>query len=229
MTVLLFIATLIVFLTIDYLLHRREYALKTADLPQHEYQPVTMNAFPTGLHLAKNHVWMQTEKDGVVTCGIDGFLARTLGALSGVHVPQKGFEVGPDKRNIALLQEGKLLTLQAPFDGTVVALNSEALESTDLVTKDPYGKGWLMKIRGSLDAVETVSVSRPAEWLKEQMDAAVAFLLTRTPEHQLATLQDGGLMVEGPLREFDAEVWREFNDRFVTLKEDSVAQPQREG
>jgi glycine cleavage system H protein len=229
MTVILFITTLIVFLAIDYLLHRREQRAEAMQPGIQRSAPPWLG-IPDGIRLATNHLWTRVERDGLVTCGVDGFLARVIGSPSSIAVPEKGASISPQAKSIAMERDGKRIELQIPLWGDVVDANPEVQAAPHLVTEDPYGRGWLLRLRGTPEQAGPHVVAHPASWLREQMQDAITFLLSRLPEPQMATIQDGGMMIEGSLGDFDVDVWKEFNAQFVSLRDDqSLSSPEREG
>jgi glycine cleavage system H protein len=217
MTVILILFTILVFLGIDYLVHRpvpepeRVFSEGVFGLPA--------LGIPEGIALARNHTWIRKEADGTFTLGVDGFLTRTAGAFSRITLPATGNVVTHAKPGIALCNREKLIGLQSPVVGRVVQVNDAVQNDPDLVRRDPYGKGWLVKVRAfsELDKSAQFLVRRPAEWLKQQFESAADFLLARTAAPAIVTMRDGGLVTEGALQEFGAEVWEEFGRTFANL------------
>ena len=56
------------------------------------------------------------------------------------------------------------------------------------------------------------------EWLRKQTELAKEFLTVRTPQAAFVTMQDGGVPVDGLLKNYDTHVWEEFQQSFVTLR-----------
>ena len=77
-----------------------------------------------------------------------------------------------------------------------------------------------MKVKSHVEtasAVEDVLVSRPIEWLNQQVALLRDFLAMNSPQVQAVVLQEGGLPVEGVLQQFNADVWEKFGQSFATL------------
>lgn len=215
MTVLLMLAALSLFLLLESLLRRHQLAGDS--IGQTDLSPASL---PQGLALATNHIWAKAEADGSVKLGLDGFLSRLLGTPDEVLLPAQDGILGHDTLPIFLRLRDKALRLQVPVAGRVTAVNERVLENPALVAKDPYGNGWLLKVKRipSLDHSESFVVSDPGRWLREQIDRSIAFFRTRPGAPALVTMQDGGVFAEGVLRNLESRVWDEFNKTFATLQ-----------
>jgi len=220
MTVLLMLAALSLFLLLESLLRRRQLAgaaESRSAIAQKDPSPAWI---PPGLALATNHIWTKDEADGSVKLGLDSFFSRLLGTPDEVLLPGKDGILAHDTPSIFLRLRDKALRLQVPVAGTVTAVNKRVLDNPALVAEDPYGNGWLLKIKRipSLDHSESFVVSDPARWLREQIDRSIAFFRARPGVPSLVTLQDGGVFTEGLLRNLGSGAWDEFNKTFATLQ-----------
>lgn len=225
MTVLLVVFTLIIFLVADYIVQKARLA-KVAVQSDRFGHGVIASIFsgaasiPDSVELATNHTWLKEDPQGVITVGVDEFLAGLLGAVEDIVLPPIGNTVTPAVSEIALRHGGKSLDLASPVVGQVVEVNDEVRKDPALARKDPYGAGWLLKLAPKRDREvhRLFVVPRPVEWLKKQMDLAKEFFTARAGSAQLATLYDGGLPVEGLLKNYDAETWKEFSNSFGMLR-----------
>lgn len=221
MTVLLVLFTLIIFLTADYFVQRA----KNVRLALAVSRPANRGLIPTlslpgGISLASNHMWLRDEADGSVTVGLDEFLGRLVGDIQDVLLPRADSVVSPATTEITLRQSGKTLAMASPVLGRIAKVNSRILKNPSLVRMDPYGEGWLIKVRPRPEQKslsKTFLVARPMEWLKQQAEQAREFFAARTPQLSLATMQDGGIPTAGALQQCNEAVWREFNEAFATL------------
>ena len=87
-----------------------------------------------------------------------------------------------------------------------------------LAHADPYGQGWLIRIRSADAGSSPHAVQNPIEWLRAQGEAMKDFFLASSAQPGFATLQDGGEPVEGILQACDAGVWKSFNETFAALR-----------
>jgi glycine cleavage system H protein len=108
-----------------------------------------MTTTPTNLKFLKSHEWARPESDGTVTIGISDHAQHALGDLVFVEVPEIGSTVDAGEP-FAVVESVKAASdVYSPLSGEVVAHN-EALGATpELINQDPYGAGWIAKIRPS--------------------------------------------------------------------------------
>ncbi len=106
-----------------------------------------MSEFPTELRYATTHEWARLEEDGTVTVGISDHAQDALGDVVFIELPEIESEfVGAEEAGV--VESVKAASdIYAPISGVVIAIN-EVLESTpELVNNDPFGDGWLFKLR----------------------------------------------------------------------------------
>jgi glycine cleavage system H protein len=102
--------------------------------------------FPENMKYTKEHEWILLDGE-IGTVGITDYAQGELGDVVFVELPAKGKNV-KQHDSFATIEAVKAVSdLYAPMSGEVTESN-EALKSTpELVNKDPYGKGWMVKIR----------------------------------------------------------------------------------
>ncbi|MGI9189252.1 MAG: glycine cleavage system protein GcvH [Longimicrobiaceae bacterium] len=108
-----------------------------------------MASIPEELKYTAEHEWVREEKDGVYTVGITDYAQGELGDVVFVELPEAGaaFE---HKEAFGTIEAVKAVSeLYAPLSGEVVEVNGELDSDPALVNSDPYGEGWMVKIRGS--------------------------------------------------------------------------------
>jgi glycine cleavage system H protein len=214
MTVVLMLFTITLFLAADYAVQRRREQAAAAVLRNAGYQ------LPAEYTLAPNHLWVKKAKDGFVI-GCDELIARALGAVESLVLPTVGSAHRKGETCIGLRTSGNELHIGLPFDGTISAVNDELVNNPALAGTDPYNAGWLLKIstEGSSILPSSFRHGRDAfAWLKEQGALAKDFFTANMPAPQLATLQDGGTLAPGVLRNCSPAVWSEFERRFVSIQ-----------
>jgi glycine cleavage system H protein len=175
---------------------------------------------PDGLALATNHTWLRSNRDGTVTIGLDEFLSRVIGAVEKVTLPSEGDIVAPAVAEISLGVRGHSLHLSSPMRGNVVETNLDLLKDPSLIHKDPYGMGWLVRLKAREDdgdAWGKYTVRKPLEWLKDQASLVRDFLVMNSQQGEPVTMQEGGLPMDGVLQNFNEGVWRDFGRTFATL------------
>ncbi|MBK9459671.1 MAG: glycine cleavage system protein GcvH [Sphingobacteriales bacterium] len=101
---------------------------------------------PAELRYTKDHEWAQIEGD-LVCVGITDFAQSELGDIVYVDITTLDQEVAADKVFGTVDAVKAVSELFMPISGTVVAINEELNTQPDLVNQDPYGKGWMIKVR----------------------------------------------------------------------------------
>jgi glycine cleavage system H protein len=160
---------------------------------------------PRDVFFHPGHTWARRGSDGLVSVGLDEFAARLLGKVQ-LQEPAKGAQVSYGVPAVMAAEGGRLVPLVSPIDGTVVEVNDRAAE--DLWLNQPYGDGWLFKVRPShfkSDARRLLS----GKDAQRKLDADCAILAARVSPQSGAVLQDGGTPVFGIARELEPERWDE--------------------
>jgi len=115
---------------------------------------------PENLKYTKEHEWVRVERD-VVYVGITDFAQGELGDIVFVEIETEGEELDNGDTFGTVEAVKTVSDLFMPVGGKVVEFNTELEDEPELVNKDPYGKGWMIKIEMS-DAAD----------LDDLMDAA---------------------------------------------------------
>ncbi len=103
---------------------------------------------PADLKYSKDHEWARIEGD-VAVVGITDYAQNELGDIVYVELPEVGTQVEQGK-TFGTIEAVKAVTdLFAPVSGEVVEVNEKLNDSPELVNQDPYGEGWMIKIKMS--------------------------------------------------------------------------------
>ncbi|MFM8890598.1 MAG: glycine cleavage system protein GcvH [Planctomycetia bacterium] len=104
------------------------------------------------LKFAKTHEWVRPEADGVVTVGISSYAVEALTDLVFMQLPPVGRHVKAGD-SLGEIESVKAVSdLYAPLSGEIVAVNDALPGKLETLGKDPYGEGWIVKIRPSAPA-----------------------------------------------------------------------------
>jgi glycine cleavage system H protein len=106
-----------------------------------------MSNIPTDLRYAATHEWVRSEGDGIFTVGISEHAQGLLGDMVFVELPDVGDAVttGDD---VCVAESVKAASdVYTPITGEVVEVNADLEDSPELVNSDPYGEGWMFKIK----------------------------------------------------------------------------------
>ncbi|MFC4015464.1 glycine cleavage system protein GcvH [Nonomuraea purpurea] len=122
-----------------------------------------MSNIPDDLSYTKEHEWVAGLDDGItVTVGITAFAAEALGDVVFVQLPEVGASVeGGD--SIGEVESTKSVNeIYTPVGGEVVEVNQSVVDDPSLVNSDPYGEGWMFRVRVESDADDLLSAEEYA-------------------------------------------------------------------
>ncbi|MFC4700241.1 glycine cleavage system protein GcvH [Glaciecola siphonariae] len=111
-----------------------------------------MSNIPNELRYATTHEWIRAEGDGVYTVGITEHAQDLLGDMVFVDLPDVGDAVA-QADDCAVAESVKAASdIYAPLTGEITEVNEQLEDSPELVNSDPYGDGWLFKIKAEDEA-----------------------------------------------------------------------------
>jgi glycine cleavage system H protein len=106
-----------------------------------------MSSLPADLRYAKSHEWVRPEADGTVTIGITDYAQNSLGDITYVQAPKVGAVLAAGAVFGVVESVKAASDLYAPVAGTVVAVNPALDAAPETVNREPYGAGWMMRLR----------------------------------------------------------------------------------
>jgi glycine cleavage system H protein len=166
---------------------------------------------PEAVKLHPGHTWARVEDDGVVTVGIDDFAQKLVGPAR-VALPAVGARVAQGEPAFEVAAGSGSVPMLSPVEGTVVEVN-EAARAGGETLAEPYGKGWLFKVKAprlAHDLRQLISGNAARRFLE---DAAEALAMRMSPELG-RVLQDGGAPILGIAPEIEGERWTELARKF---------------
>ena len=108
-----------------------------------------MSNIPAELKYIASHEWLRLEDDGTITVGITDHAQDLLGDVVFVELPEVGANISVDDE-IAVVESVKAASdVYAPISGEVVAINEGLEDDPEVINSDPYGEGWLYKMKAS--------------------------------------------------------------------------------
>jgi glycine cleavage system H protein len=118
-------------------------------------------SIPHDLQYTKSHEWVRTDDD-TVTIGITDHAQEELGDVVFVELPEEGaaIEAGGSFGTVESVKA--VSDLYSPVGGEVVEVNSSLEDAPEKINEDPYGDGWIVKLRTS----EGADLLTPAEYEK---------------------------------------------------------------
>jgi glycine cleavage system H protein len=95
----------------------------------------------------QGHSWALPQNGEVVKIGIDEFVGWLLGPPAGLELPEVGRYLWQGERGWSIIVGSKSVGMLSPVEGEVVAVNDAVLYAPKILCSDPYGSGWLLKVR----------------------------------------------------------------------------------
>lgn len=121
---------------------------------------------PADLKYTKEHEWARIEDD-VATFGLTEHAQEALGDIVFVELPEIGRNVDAGEA-FAVVESVKAVSdVYAPAAGEVIEVNTALEEAPEKVNEDPYGAGWIARVRMSGDTVELLSDDEYSTYLEE--------------------------------------------------------------
>ncbi len=106
-----------------------------------------MSNVPSELKYVASHEWLRMEDDGTITVGITDHAQEALGDIVYVELPDVGDTVAVDDE-VAVVESVKAASdVYAPITGEVVAINEALEDDPEVINTDPYGEGWMYRIK----------------------------------------------------------------------------------
>ena len=107
--------------------------------------------FPTNVKYTKEHEWIRLEGD-VAYVGITDYAQEQLGDIVFVDIPTEGETLAADEVFGTIEVVKTISDLFLPVTGEILEQNEALADQPELVNQDPYGEGWLIKIKPAADA-----------------------------------------------------------------------------
>ena len=103
-------------------------------------------SYPDDLRYHRQHDWARVEGDEA-TLGITWFAQDSLGELVHYEAPEQGATVTRDTPYGEVESVKAVSDVIAPLSGEVVEVNAKVVDAPEIVNEEPYGDGWLIRIR----------------------------------------------------------------------------------
>jgi glycine cleavage system H protein len=125
--------------------------------------------YPADLKYHREHDWARVEGDEAVL-GITWFAQDALGELVHYEAPQEGSTVTKDQPYGEVESVKAVSDVIAPLSGEVLAVNAKVVDEPETVNADPYGEGWLVRIRvaNADEADDLLDVDAYKQFVAEQ-------------------------------------------------------------
>ncbi|MEI8004606.1 MAG: glycine cleavage system protein H [Bacteroidota bacterium] len=178
---------------------------------------------PQGVFHSNSHTWAHLSKSGIAKVGIDDLLLHITGEVSVTFLKKYEEKIAKGELMSVIEHEGKVLEIYSPVSGSITGTNPVLNEQPGLMNEDPYGLGWLYKIKPVNWTAETSSyylAEAATDWSQMELLRFKDFLATTmpkyTPEASGVTFQDGGELRDHLLPDLPPEIWKDFQKAFLT-------------
>jgi len=106
-----------------------------------------MSHIPTDLRFSRSHEWARLEEDGSVTVGISDHAQDALGDVVFVELPDLGAQFSAADEAGVVESVKAASDIYSPLGGEIIAVNTALEDSPETINRDPYGEGWLFRLR----------------------------------------------------------------------------------
>src|SRR5512134_3131526 len=161
---------------------------------------------PDGYLFHQGHTWMKAEDDRLVSVGMDDFAQKLIGKVDAVRLPDPGAKLTQGEKGWAFAVQEKTIAMLSPLDGEVVAVNQEAIRNPDLLGRDPFERGWLLKVRPARIASNRrnlLSGQMARQWMAnvvERLRGEMGKAMDREGPALGTVYEDGGTPIRGIAR-----------------------------
>ncbi len=220
MSILFALATFLLFVLVSYMRSTRKLPVTAAESPQPARVPhpqPLMNL--SGLEIPRNyrfhpgHTWAVTEDSQHARVGLDTFAANLIGPIEDVELPGLNRWVRQGQKVCKVRINGTSVTLVAPVEGIIAAVNTRLEEDPCLATREPCGDGWLFKVQSpdlSINMKNLLQGELVRAWYRNCLERVSAMAAGFAP----ALAQDGGLPVKGLLPRLDEKLQHQMINEF---------------
>jgi glycine cleavage system H protein len=127
---------------------------------------------PNDLRYSKTDEWVRVEGD-IATIGITDYAQSELGDIVYLELPEPGRVLQADEMFGTVESVKAVADLYAPIAGEVVEANAAVTQRAELVNEDPYGEGWLIKVRieDPSDLDNLLTAEQYAAYIEERQKA----------------------------------------------------------
>ncbi|HKD53075.1 MAG TPA: glycine cleavage system protein GcvH [Steroidobacteraceae bacterium] len=125
-----------------------------------------MSNVPADLKYTKSHEWVRALADGTIEIGITDHAQQALGDLVFVEVPDAGRSVKAGEACAVVESVKAASDVYAPVAGDITAGNPRLAAEPETVNAQPYGEGWLMRLKPAAGALAAAGLLSAADYQK---------------------------------------------------------------
>lgn len=170
---------------------------------------------PDNILFHQGHAWARIEESepGIVKVGMDDFAQKMAGPMGIRNNPTVGSVIRQGERGWSLQDGEKSVDMLSPVSGEVTEINTALLaelekdsHATEAMGNDPYGKGWILKIKPEnfdRERKGLLSGNLARKWMEEEVEQ----LRSKMSPELGSVMQDGGVPLAGMAKNIDGEEW----------------------
>lgn len=209
MSILFTLVTFLLFITISYLRYSKSEAGKAPQIafaaagarPPEMIRELGFE-IPKSYAFQPGHTWAAEEGSQQARVGVDSFAATLLGKVEALDPGELHRWVRQGQKLMTLRRDGIAVDLVSPVEGVVTAVNPKVLHDPSLITKDPYGEGWVLQIHSPDLPTNQRNLIRGG-MVRPWMAHTLARFKELASPLVGAVAQDGGMPVPGLLAQVD--------------------------
>ncbi len=177
---------------------------------------------PKGIFYSKNHTWTYLKPEGYAKTGIDDLLVHLTGPVKVKQLLSTGDRIKKGDKIAEIYQEDKVLDITSTLSGEIASVNRQLEDDPMIINKDPYNKGWFIKIKPDNWIEETkeyILADSAPQWFYNEIQRFKDFIAGSGKQNSQDSsgmiLQDGGELVDNPLAGLSSETWKEFQKSYL--------------
>jgi glycine cleavage system H lipoate-binding protein len=209
--------TIILFIGIEYFLHRRKIRQTSPatvkNLPLNE----ALQLVSPGTYLQSTMTWGKILDTGNLMVGLQPLLVGITGTPEKLELLSKGKQVRKGDRLLRMKMNDKQLDIISPVDGEVVASNPEVEKE---MSWDELGQSWVYTLKPenlSSEIPNWIIADKIKPWLNSRYQEMKTFFQKKLTNTQLGeTMADGGELSIGILSKFDEKIWSDFSREYLS-------------
>jgi glycine cleavage system H protein len=168
---------------------------------------------PESYSFHPGHTWVHDEGRQNARVGIDAFAGNLFGQVDAIELADLNHWVRQGQKLCTMKHGEKKVDMLSPVEGVLISVNHEVLKNPNLVTEDPYKKGWLCVVKAPELATNTKNLLQgpivPA-WMQNSITRLGGMMQQLSP----SLAQDGGLPIKGLLFQVDTSVQQQLVKEF---------------
>lgn len=207
MSILFVLLMFLLIMSISYLRHPQE--APRVELPVRPKVPRIDRELgfeiPQGYCFHPGHTWASKESSEIARVGLDAFVTGLIGSVDRIETVAPNRWIRQGQKFATIHAAGTAIDLVSPVEGVVTAVNGDAVQDPDIITRDPYHNGWLAVVKSpdlAINQKNLVQGPMVAPWMQNNVARLNSMITQLAP----AYAQDGGIPVRGLLKQLPEDL-----------------------